>query len=58
MSLLPQFLARLPEISVQYRSRGDKMMAFHDSPTDIPDPEVVPKAKRRKDSHCLGACLG
>jgi len=26
------------------------MMAFHDSPTDIPDPEVVPKAKRRKFS--------
>ena len=23
-------------------------MTFHDSPTDIPDPEVVPKAKRRK----------
>ena len=22
-------------------------MTFHDSPTDIPDPEVVPKAKRR-----------
>ena len=29
------------------RSRGDKTMTFHDSPTDIPDPEVVPKAKRR-----------
>jgi transposase len=25
-------------------------MAFHDAPTDIPDPEVVPKAKRRKFS--------
>ena len=25
-------------------------MTFHDSPTDIPDPEVVPKAKRRKFS--------
>ena len=25
-------------------------MAFHDTPTDIPDPEVVPKAKRRKFS--------
>jgi transposase len=23
-------------------------MTFHDEPTDIPDPEVVPKAKRRK----------
>ena len=23
-------------------------MTFHDSPIDIPDPEVVPKAKRRK----------
>jgi len=23
------------------------MMTFHDSPTDIPDPEVVPKAKRK-----------
>ena len=22
-------------------------MAFHDAPTDVPDPEVVPKAKRR-----------
>jgi transposase len=22
-------------------------MTFHDSPTDIPDPEVVPKAKRK-----------
>ena len=25
-------------------------MTFHNSPTDIPDPEVVPKAKRRKFS--------
>jgi len=25
-------------------------MTFHDAPTDIPDPEVVPKAKRRKFS--------
>jgi len=25
-------------------------MTFHDSPTDILDPEVVPKAKRRKFS--------
>lgn len=25
-------------------------MTFHDSPTNIPDPEVVPKAKRRKFS--------
>jgi len=25
-------------------------MTFHDSPNDIPDPEVVPKAKRRKFS--------
>ncbi len=25
-------------------------MAFHDTATDIPDPEVVPKAKRRKFS--------
>jgi len=25
-------------------------MTFHDSPIDIPDPEVVPKAKRRKFS--------
>jgi transposase-like protein len=25
-------------------------MTFQDSPTDIPDPEVVPKAKRRKFS--------
>jgi len=25
-------------------------MTFHDSPTDIPDPEVAPKAKRRKFS--------
>ena len=25
-------------------------MPFHDEPTDIPDPEVVPKAKRRKFS--------
>jgi non-ribosomal peptide synthetase component E (peptide arylation enzyme) len=25
-------------------------MTFHDSPTDIPGPEVVPKAKRRKFS--------
>jgi transposase len=25
-------------------------MTFHDSPTDIPDPEVVPKAQRRKFS--------
>jgi len=25
-------------------------MAFRDAPTDIPDPEVVPKAKRRKFS--------
>ena len=25
-------------------------MTFHDTPTDIPDPEVVPKAKRRKFS--------
>ena len=25
-------------------------MTFHDVPTDIPDPEVVPKAKRRKFS--------
>jgi transposase len=25
-------------------------MAFHDSPTNTPDPEVVPKAKRRKFS--------
>jgi len=25
-------------------------MAFHDTPTGIPDPEVVPKAKRRKFS--------
>ena len=23
-------------------------MAFHDAPTDVPDPEVVPKAKRRR----------
>ena len=22
-------------------------MTFHDAPTDVPDPEVVPKAKRR-----------
>ena len=22
-------------------------MAFHDAPTNVPDPEVVPKAKRR-----------
>jgi len=29
-------------------------MTFHDSPTDIPDPEVVPKAKRRKFSGCKG----
>ena len=25
-------------------------MTFHDAPTNIPDPEVVPKAKRRKFS--------
>jgi hypothetical protein len=25
-------------------------MTFHNVPTDIPDPEVVPKAKRRKFS--------
>jgi transposase-like protein len=25
-------------------------MAFHDAPTNVPDPEVVPKAKRRKFS--------
>jgi hypothetical protein len=25
-------------------------MTFHDSPTDIPDPEVVPKTKRHKFS--------
>ena len=25
-------------------------MAFHDAPTDVTDPEVVPKAKRRKFS--------
>jgi transposase len=25
-------------------------MTFHDSPNDIPDPEVVPKAKRRNFS--------
>jgi hypothetical protein len=25
-------------------------MTFHESPTNIPDPEVVPKAKRHKFS--------
>jgi len=25
-------------------------MTFHDAPTNIPDPEVVPKAKRRRFS--------
>jgi transposase len=39
-----------PEISVEYRSRGDEKMVFRDLLTDIPDPEVVPKAKRRKFS--------
>jgi hypothetical protein len=31
-------------------------MTFHDVPTDIPDPEVVPKAKRRS-LPLPGACI-
>jgi hypothetical protein len=32
-------------ISVEYLSRRDKAIAFHDAPTNIPDPEVVPKPR-------------